>query len=159
VALVVAGSSPVAHPKMMCTFLKIFPIIAILVVSGCAKDTPGYPEYNVGVGLFQAGEYESAAEHFQKAVEENPSFAEAYMNLGTSLYRIERFNEAMEAYKKADSLFRAGVYVEVRGTSHEEKVSALHEMMEVTDAQIRLLDQNKLSDDEIEELKRKIGPD
>ncbi len=143
---------------MILKILQILPIIAILVISGCAGDTPGYPEYNVGVGLFQAGDYEGAAEHFQKATEENPSFAEAHMNLGTSLYQLERFNEAMAAYETADSLFRIGEYVAIRGATHEEKVEALHQMMEVTEAHVRLLYKESLTEEEIEELKRKIDP-
>ena len=139
-------------------FLKILPLFGILVIFGCVQDPPGYPEYNVGVGLFQAGDYEGAAEHFQKATEENPSFAEAYMNLGTSLYRLERYTEAIAAYESADSLFRIGEYVEVRGVEHEEKVNALHEMMDITGAQIKLLDRDDLSDEEIEALKRKVEP-
>ena len=145
-------------PRMTEKFLKILPLFGILVIFGCVQDPPGYPEYNVGVGLFQAGDYEGAVEHFQKATEENPSFAEAYMNLGTSLYRLERYPEAMTAYESADSLFRIGEYVEVRGVEHEEKVNALHEMMDITGAQIKLLDRDDLSDEEIEALKRKIEP-
>jgi|GEM_PF-3744424 len=143
---------------MMPNFLQIALIFAILVISGCAQDPPGYPEYNVGVGLFQAGDYEGAIEHFQKAVEENPSFAEAYMNLGTSFYQLEQYKDALNAYTTADSLFRIGEYVEVRGVEHGEKVEALHEMMDITEAQVRLLDQEDLTDEEIEELKRKIDP-
>ena len=142
----------------MPNFLQIALIFAILVISGCAQDPPGYPEYNVGVGLFQAGDYEGAIEHFQKAVEENPSFAEAYMNLGTSFYQLEQYKDALNAYTTADSLFRIGEYVEVRGVEHGEKVEALHEMMDITEAQVRLLDQEDLTDEEIEELKRKIDP-
>ncbi len=138
--------------------LKILLFIAILVFSGCKQDPPGYPEYNVGVGLFQAGNYEDAVEHFQKAIEANPSFAEAFMNLGTGLYQLERFNEAMAAYESADSLFRIGEYVEVRGTPHGEKVEVLHEMMEITRAQIKLLDKENLTEEEIEELKMKVEP-
>ncbi len=138
--------------------LNTFSILFILVVSGCIKDPPGYAEYNVGVGLFHAGEYEEAAEHFSSATLKNPSFAEAFMNLGTSLYRMERFTEAMGAYEKADSLFLTGEYVDVRGAQNEEKLNALHEMMEVTRAQIRLLDSDNLTEAEIEELREKIRP-
>ncbi len=160
VALVVAGSNPVAHPilQMMPYLLQISLIFAILMVFGCAQDPPGYPEYNVGVGLFQAGEYEEAAEHFQKAVDENPSFAEAYMNLGTSLYQLEMYEDALIAYTRADSLFRIGEYVEVRGVEHGQKVDALHDMMDVTEAQIKLLDKENLTEEEIEALKKKIEP-
>jgi tetratricopeptide (TPR) repeat protein len=142
----------------MTKILKYLSIFLIFVLSGCIKDPPGFAEYNVGVGLFQAGDYEGAIGHFQNAVEENPSFAEAFMNLGTSLYRTERFTEAMAAYEKADSLFRTGEYVDVRGAHNEEKVTALHEMMEITDAQIRLLDSDNLTEAEIEELRRIVEP-
>ncbi len=143
---------------MMQKLLKNFIIFAILLVFGCAQNPPGYPEYHVGYGFFVAGDYEEAATHFRKATEENPSFAEAFMNLGTSLYQLERYKEAMAAYETADSLFRIGEFVEVRGTQHGEKVEALHEMMDITEAQIRLLDKENLTDKEIAELKKKIEP-
>jgi tetratricopeptide (TPR) repeat protein len=140
------------------TSLKIFTLFVILVISGCVKDEPGFGEYNVGVGLFQAGDYEGAVSHFRSATVQNPAFAEAFMNLGTSLYRLERYTEAIDAYETADSLFRSGEFVEIRGTDHAEKIAALEEMIDVTWARITLLDSEHLSEEEIEELKKKIEP-
>jgi tetratricopeptide (TPR) repeat protein len=142
----------------MTKILKYLSIFLIFFVSGCVKDPPGFAEYNVGVGLFQAGDYEGAIAHFQKAVAENPSFAEAYMNLGTGLYRMEQYTEAMAAYEKADSLFRSGEYIDVRGAQNEQKLNALHEMMDITGAQIRLLDSDNLTEAEVEELRNKVAP-
>lgn len=143
---------------MRCKLLKIVSTFCIFIVSGCAYDPPGYPEYNVGVGLFRAGDYEGAAEHFQRATELNPSFAEAFMNLGTALYQLQRYEEALRAYKQADSLFRVGEFTDVRGIEHGEKIDALHEMINITEAQVRLLDLEQLTKEEIEALKEKVLP-
>jgi tetratricopeptide (TPR) repeat protein len=88
----------------------------------------------------------------------NPSFAEAYMNLGTSLYQLKRYEDALDAYTRADSLYRTGNYIEIRGATHDEKAEALHEMMEITEAQVKLLDGENLTDEEIEALQKKIYP-
>ncbi|MBN2179655.1 MAG: tetratricopeptide repeat protein [Deltaproteobacteria bacterium] len=56
---------------------------------------------NMGVVLTSKGTYEGGIEHFLKALEINPEYAEAYNNLGVALASLGRTDEAVESFKKA----------------------------------------------------------
>lgn len=53
----------------------------------------------IGVGMFQAGDYDRAVESFQKAIQQNPHSRDAYFNLAQSLYL--QANKLDESYKAA----------------------------------------------------------
>lgn len=48
--------------------------------------------------------FQEAARSYQKAVEADPTYAEAHSNLGFSYRKLGRFDEAVGSYKKAISL-------------------------------------------------------
>jgi len=66
-----------------------------------------------GVRMFRLGEYEEAAENFQKARElyqklgDQKGQAEMLNNLGAVLTQEERWSEAAEAFEKAGQIFQA----------------------------------------------------
>jgi hypothetical protein len=56
---------------------------------------------NMGVVLTNKGNYEEGKEHFLKALEINPEYAEVYNNLGVAFARLGRMDKAVESFKKA----------------------------------------------------------
>jgi tetratricopeptide (TPR) repeat protein len=56
---------------------------------------------NLGYDLAHQGRTAEAIEHYQKALEINPDFAEAHNNLGTALLNQGRLEEASEHYHQA----------------------------------------------------------
>ncbi|MEA3471204.1 MAG: tetratricopeptide repeat protein, partial [Thermodesulfobacteriota bacterium] len=56
---------------------------------------------NMGVVLTNKGKYKEGTEHFLKALEINPEYAEVYNNLGVAFARQGRMDEAMNSFKRA----------------------------------------------------------
>jgi Flp pilus assembly protein TadD len=52
----------------------------------------------------ESGQHERAAEELQKAVSEDPNFADAYNNLGAQYVKIGRFEDAAGAFRRAAEL-------------------------------------------------------
>ena len=82
-----------------------------------AKDTrPGVAEYNAGVKLMKAGNYEKAQRKFEAALAKNPNMAEAHNNLGYSLRKQgpQNYEKALRQYDRAielnDKLAEAYMY-------------------------------------------------
>gem|GEM_PF-6390590 len=57
--------------------------------------------FQKGYNLFKNGSYKSAVPCFEKAVENNPEFAEAWFLLGMCRYKSGYFDQAISAYKRA----------------------------------------------------------
>jgi tetratricopeptide (TPR) repeat protein len=57
--------------------------------------------FDKGIGLFNAGNFQEAIGQFEKAVETNPDFVEAYQNLASSYFRAEQHEKAIGAAQKA----------------------------------------------------------
>ena len=55
----------------------------------------------LGVVLLELGRPDMALEHFQKAVEIDPIYADAYFHMGTALAEARKWDEAVTTYKKA----------------------------------------------------------
>lgn len=64
----------------------------------------GMAENNFGVALVERGEPELAAQHFAAAVRYSPDLASAHYNLGVSLQRHNRVDEAEREYRAALAL-------------------------------------------------------
>ncbi len=67
---------------------------------------PDYPQalYHIGVIHYQKGEFEKAIEMYEKAIGHSPEdakedIADAYQNLGCSLWEARRREEALEAWR------------------------------------------------------------
>jgi len=58
-------------------------------------------QYNLGLALGKAGRIDGAIEHFQRAVQLKPGFAEAHNYLGTALLQDGKVTEAIEQYRQA----------------------------------------------------------
>lgn len=57
-----------------------------------------------GTVLRTQGNYTAAIQEYQKAIELNPKYAPAYMNLGITYYYMNKFNESINKQKEAISL-------------------------------------------------------
>jgi tetratricopeptide (TPR) repeat protein len=64
---------------------------------------PGNPLYRNAVGavMLNIGRYPEAQAEFLKAVELDPTYADAYHNLGSAYAEQAKWEEAIEAYRKA----------------------------------------------------------
>jgi len=59
---------------------------------------------NIGNLLFDAGEYEAAIAQYRRAISQDPLYAVAYVNLAAAYKRLGRFDEAVEALRRAQRL-------------------------------------------------------
>ncbi|MDR2205125.1 MAG: tetratricopeptide repeat protein [Flavobacteriaceae bacterium] len=60
--------------------------------------------FNKGSEHFSKGEYQEAIECYDKAIDINPDYAEAYNNKGSALGILGKYEEAIECYDKAIEL-------------------------------------------------------
>ena len=58
-------------------------------------------QFDRGIQLFQQEDFAGAIDVFQRAVEINPKFVEAWQNLAAAHFRMEAYDKAIEAAKKA----------------------------------------------------------
>ena len=84
--------------------LKISFIISILIA--CAKkeeikETDSDLLLYQGNALFLDGQYDRAIVFFNKAIEKNPRFAEAYYNRGITYLEKKQFDKAISDFTKA----------------------------------------------------------
>lgn len=75
--------------------------IGFVIVLMCAGFAFAQSETKTGVGLYEKGEYEKAAEVLQKAVAENKKDRQAWLYLGASLFRLKKENKSVNAFQKA----------------------------------------------------------
>ena len=57
--------------------------------------------YDQGMGAFAMAEYDSAIEYYQKAVETDPGYFDAWHALGMAYLRAGKIQEAIQAGKRA----------------------------------------------------------
>jgi len=85
----------------------LFGWIVLIGAVGCVKkvDVETADRYNkMGIAQLNKGHYEEAIHEFQKAIEMDPGYVKAHVNLGITLYGAERRDEAAKALGKAIEL-------------------------------------------------------
>jgi len=80
---------------------KIFLILTIL--AGCGN-IESDKLYNQGTELLKKGQYDQAIANFDKAIEINPRYAEAYNNRGIAYTKKGQYDKAISDYNKAIEL-------------------------------------------------------
>ncbi|HEY1422522.1 MAG TPA: tetratricopeptide repeat protein, partial [Candidatus Acidoferrum sp.] len=60
--------------------------------------------FNLGNALLKSGDAEDAVEHFQRALQGEPDFAEAHYSLGTALLQQGRESDALTQFQQAVQL-------------------------------------------------------
>jgi len=61
--------------------------------------------FGTGLTLYGRDKYEEAIEELKRAVELEPSFADAHLAIGHALQKLKRLSEAAEAIKKAIGIY------------------------------------------------------
>ena len=82
------------------------PAPAMAALQEAVNVNPSSPVYRdtLGVVLLELGRLDMALEHFKKAVELDPMFADGYFHMGTALAESRRWDEAFVSYKMAIEL-------------------------------------------------------
>jgi tetratricopeptide (TPR) repeat protein len=80
-----------------------FPAIRIECSALLAPDSPA-TQYNLAVALYSLKRYKEAAEHYARAIQLRPNYAEAYNNLGVLLSETGRDRRAADCFARAAAL-------------------------------------------------------
>ena len=82
-------------------------VIAVFILGSCAG-TQIFPtaenEFEKGLALFNEGKYDQAVPHFTKATEMDPDHMKAYLYIGRSYVKMNRWIDAISPFQKAYSL-------------------------------------------------------
>ena len=81
----------------------VFLFLATLIVHALPSPRGTY-YFLKGKKLANSKQYESAAEAFQQSVSSDPEFARGYVELGSTLLTLKKYDEAESAFKKAASI-------------------------------------------------------
>ncbi|MCK4856379.1 MAG: tetratricopeptide repeat protein [candidate division Zixibacteria bacterium] len=96
--------------------ILFFLVVVPLFLFGCAVSS-----YSEGDRLLKRGDYNEAVPYFRAALAENPEKVEIWRKLGIAQFHLERYDEAMRAFKQASLLdtddSRSIIY---RGMIHEK---------------------------------------
>lgn len=89
------------------------------VVSYSANDSGSARELNrKGEQAYHAGNYDGAIDLYQRAIELDGNYGQAYSNLGLAFQKVQRISEALWANRKAIALASGPTAPTVRASSH-----------------------------------------
>ncbi len=78
-------------------FLVFFMILTVAFLS-CAKQNPE-EHFKKGTRLYAEGRYDEAIEEFQKAIKIDPTYLDAYVNLGAIYFKQGDYQKASSQYE------------------------------------------------------------
>lgn len=85
-------------------FLKSLIVLSIIVststVATASIATDAKLQYNKGVDYYKLGQFEESASCFQKAIELDPNYIDAYYNLGSILEYLKQDEAALAVFKQ-----------------------------------------------------------
>jgi Flp pilus assembly protein TadD len=94
----------------------MFVLAVLTFLVGCAGS-----DYRLGENRLRQQDYEAAVEHFTRSLDQDPQRPEVWHKLGRALFHLERYDEALQAFKQAALLdpddARSVLY---RGMIHEK---------------------------------------
>ena len=76
-------------------------LVSAAMAAGSTSSSTQTSAYQRGVKAVEAAEYKQARKLFSKAVKDKPGNADAWNYLGFSNRKLENFDQALEAYRKA----------------------------------------------------------
>ena len=112
---------------------------AIQIYKDLNSSSPSAKTYNsIGACLYNMGFKEDAISQYNKAIELNPNYTEAYFNKGVCLSNIGKKNEAIKMYQKAIELypnykeahFQLG-YCYFKTTKYSKALPSLNKVIEI----------------------------
>ncbi len=80
--------------------LVIFSIVFFMGMSAFAYNTEAQLQYNRGIDFYNMGKYDEAITCFRASVKADPSFIDAYYNLGSVLEYLEQYEPALAVFKQ-----------------------------------------------------------
>src|SRR5947199_2142987 len=93
------------HPCMLDFMARLLFILAMVATATAfAQDDAFETAFQNGTDALRSGRLDDAAASFEKCTQLNPSFAEAYLNLGLVRLQQGRFENASTALSKAVEL-------------------------------------------------------
>ena len=84
-----------------CLHISLFSIVLVMIFSAghCQDQLDLYR----GNTAYNKGEFETAQEHYNKAIDKNPNSYKGTYNLGNATYKAENFEDAVSHYQQAIS--------------------------------------------------------
>lgn len=106
---------------------KLIILFLISFFIGCG--TKGSESYDAGVKLFQEMKYRESIVDFQKAIDVNPDFGEAYMNKGRAFTLLQQYDSSINNYQSALGIFKQGKFnASVNNLPDNKKVAQIQEV-------------------------------
>lgn len=79
-------------------------VVLVLALSACVNSKAAEEHFEKGNQLAEAQQYEQAIVEFEAALDEDPKFVSARVNMGVAYYQLNRMDEAIAQYEKAIEL-------------------------------------------------------
>jgi tetratricopeptide (TPR) repeat protein len=135
--------------------------LTALIFTGC--DTKGMVSYDAGVKLFQEKKYSECIPDFEKAIQENPDFGEAYMYIGRAYNSLQKYDLSIDAYQKSLGIFKQDKFnAKVENLPDNKKIAQVEEVwLPYSQIQQKIQKGIQLTDIEIqkqEEIIKKLDP-
>jgi tetratricopeptide (TPR) repeat protein len=112
---------------------------ALAAGSGCSQMT-AQALNSEGVRLYQAGNYQQAADHFQRAVASDPKSATSYYNLAAALHKSGKLTGQPNDLAQAERLYNQCLEYDPNHTECYRGLAVLLAETGRTDASFRLLE-------------------
>lgn len=90
---------------ILTTIFILFFNFKILVYADSQYKISSENNYELGVKLYNNGEYLEAIDYFEKSIKNDPENGNIYYYLGLCYIELEDFNEALNNFKKSDILY------------------------------------------------------
>lgn len=102
-------------------------LVIISTFIGCG--TKGSESYDAGVKLFQEMKYRESIPDFQKAINENPDFGEAYLYKGRAFNLLQQYDSSINNYQQALGIFKQGKFNgDVLNLPDNKKITQIQEV-------------------------------
>lgn len=118
-------------PSPRWPWIAVGAISTCLAASGCSN-VASQANNVEGVRLYQQGNYQQAADHFQQAIAQDPTSPEGYYNLAASLHRAGTLYNRPDDLRQAENLYNQCLQ---RDPNHTECYRGLAVLLTETDRQ------------------------
>jgi tetratricopeptide (TPR) repeat protein len=114
-------------------------LAAAALAAGCSQVT-SQALNSEGVRLYQAGNYQQAADHFQRAIASNPKQATSYYNLAAALHKSGKLTGQPNDLAQAERLYNQCLEYDPNHTECYRGLAVLLAETGRTDASFRLME-------------------